>query len=121
MCLAANIIFVIHLLIVLFIVLTPFIGSQDMLFLNFMFMSGILLHWIGSDSTCCLTVLEQYLRGERDPEKTFAGKIMMPVYTFGNEKFVTQVALFLLMMLTLYKLDWSTLSKIKTVLFRMTS
>lgn len=121
MCLAANIIFVIHLFIILFVALTPFFGNQDMLFINFMFMSGVLLHWIGSDSTCCLTVLEQYLRGETDPEQTFMGKIMGPVYTFGNEKFITQLALFLLMMLTLYKLDWSTLSRIKSVLYRMTS
>jgi hypothetical protein len=118
---AANIIFVIHLLTVLFVVLTPFIGTQDAMFLDFMFMSGILVHWIGSDSTCCLTVLEQYLRGETDPEQTFMGKIMGPVYTFGNHKFVTQLGLFLLMMLTLYRLDGSTLSKIMTVWSRTTS
>jgi hypothetical protein len=121
MSIAANTIFVIHLLIVLFVFLTPFIGTQDAMFLNFMFMSAILMHWIGSDSTCCLTVLEQYLRDETDPEQTFMGKIMGPVYTFGNEKFLTQLGLFLLMMITLYRLDGSTLSKIRTVLSRVTS
>lgn len=118
---AANIIFLIHLLTVLFVVITPFTGIQDAMFLDFMFMSGILVHWIGSDSTCCLTVLEQYLRDETDPEQTFMGKIMGPVYTFGNQKFVTQLGLFLLMMITLYRLDGSTLSKIRTVLSRTTS
>ncbi len=117
----ANIVFLIHLFIVLFVALTPFIGTQDMMFLNFAFMFGILMHWIGSNSTCCLTVLEQYLRGETDPEQTFMGKIMGPVYTFGNEKFITQFGLFILMMITLYKLNWSTLSKIKTAWSQMTS
>lgn len=121
MSVAANIIFIIHLLTVVFVALTPFVGTQDAMFLNFIFMSGILVHWIGSDSTCCLTVLEQYLRGETDPEQTFMGKIMGPVYTFGNEKFVTQFGLFLLMMVTLYRLDGSTLSKIRTVWSQVTS
>ena len=117
----ANIVFVIHLLIVPFVALAPFVGTQDMLFMDFIFMSGVLVHWIGSDSTCCLTVLEQYLRGETDPKQTFMGKIMGPVYPFGNEKIATQLGLFLLMMITLYRLDGSTLVKIKTVLQQVAS
>lgn len=104
----ANMIFVIHLLIMLFVILVPFFGNQDLLFLNFAMMLGILVHWMGSDSTCCLTILEQKLRGESDPTKTFFGKVMMPVYTFGNDTLVTQIGLFVLLMVNLYKLDAST-------------
>ena len=118
---AANLIFLIHLAIVLFVVLAPFLGRQETILMNFVFMFGILLHWAGSDSTCCLTVLEQYLRGETDPSRTFFGRIMIPVYSFGNEKLVTQAGLMFLMLFSLYRLDTSTLSRIKSTLLRLTS
>jgi hypothetical protein len=58
-----------------------------------------------NDTTCALTLLEKVVRGETDDKRTFFGRVMGPVYSFGSEKLTTQIALFILIMITLYKLD----------------
>jgi hypothetical protein len=85
---AANIVRVIHILVVLFIVLTPFsislfpAGSLIpglLLMIEVIVLPFLILHWVLNDSTCCLTVLESHLRGI-PMEKTFMHSILDPVY-----------------------------------------
>ncbi len=99
----ANIIYVVHLVVLLFVVLAPFSSNQKVLTIEMALLFTILLHWITNNKVCCLTEFEKILRGESDDDNTFFGKIMGPVYTFGKDSIVPQVILFVLMMVTLYK------------------
>lgn len=99
----ANIIYVVHLVVLLFVVLAPFSSNQKVLTIEMALLFTILLHWITNNKVCCLTEFEKILRGESDDDNTFFGKIMGPVYTFGKDSILPQVILFVLMMVTLYK------------------
>lgn len=99
----ANIIYFVHLLLLLFVVFAPFSSNQKVLTIEMALLIAIMFHWITNNHVCCLTEFEKILRDETDDENTFFGKIMKPVYTFGKDSQVTQVALFILMMITLYK------------------
>jgi hypothetical protein len=100
-----DVILFIHLFILIFVLVIPFSGNQPLLLLNFALLMAIAFHWIMNDTTCALTLLEKVVRGETDDKRTFFGRVMGPVYSFGSEKLTTQVVLFILIMITLYKLD----------------
>lgn len=69
----------IHLLFVLFIVLTPFFGNEFMLTYHFIAIPFLVLHWITNNDTCALTLLESKVRGV-DDDQTFIGNIIKPIY-----------------------------------------
>jgi len=100
-----DLILYIHLFILIFVILVPFTNSQPLLLVNLALMGAIAFHWATNNTTCALTMLEKVLRGETDDTRTFFGRVMGPVYTTGKEKFTTQLGLFVLICLTLYKLD----------------
>jgi hypothetical protein len=100
-----DIILFIHLFILIFVLVIPFSGNQPLLLLNFALLMAIAFHWIMNDTTCALTLLEKVVRGETDDKRTFFGRVMGPVYSFGSEKLTTQIILFILIMITLYNLD----------------
>lgn len=75
----ADLIFLLHILIFLFVVLVPFIGSPLLVLLNLIFMIGILFHWVLGSDVCALTVLESYIRGQPMTE-TFFGRLFGPMY-----------------------------------------
>jgi len=114
----------IHLLIMLFIVATPFFGSEYYLSLHFLVVPFIMLHWITNQTVCALTELEKLIRGGCTSEETifgkivdpiyksesFMGRIIAPFYTFEDEETETLavwVGLTALWLITLYKL-WPT-------------
>lgn len=99
----ANIIYVIHLLTLAFVVLAPFSSNQKILTIEMALLITIMFHWITNNQVCCLTEFEKILRDETDDGNTFFGKIMGPVYSFGKDSQFTQVVLFILIMITLYK------------------
>lgn len=101
--LVADIIYIVHLLVLLFVIIAPFTSNQKVLTIEMALLITIMFHWITNNQVCCLTEFEKILRNEKDDGNTFFGKIMGPVYSFGKDSQVTQVILFVLMMITLYK------------------
>jgi len=97
----ANLIFLLHILIFLFVVLVPFIGPPLLILLNLIFMIGILFHWMLGSDVCALTVLESYLRGEPMTE-TFFGRLFGPMYRIDFK--TSKVLLLLLILLSIKKL-----------------
>ena len=71
----ADFIFGLHVLLFLFVVLTPFIGSPDLILIDLMLMVSVYFHWILRDNTCVLTVIEKTLRGTPDDKQTFFGQL----------------------------------------------
>lgn len=82
----ANFIKVIHFLLVVFIIATPFFGTPYMLSMHFLIVPFIMAHWITNQSVCALTEMEKFLRGKECDDETFFGKIVGPVYKFKTQK-----------------------------------
>ena len=85
----AYLVQVIHILIRIFIVATPFVGSEYMLTLHMVIIPFIMLHWATNQTVCALTEIEKIVRGGCLDTDTFFGQIMIPIYK--NESFVGNI------------------------------
>lgn len=82
-----NIITFLHVLLVIFVVITPFLNSNYFLFLHVIFIPFLVLHWICNDNTCVLTIIERELRKKihnKDDvdDECITCKLIEPVYDF---------------------------------------
>jgi hypothetical protein len=103
----ASFIKVIHFLLVVFIILTPFFGSPYMLTMHLVIVPFIMAHWLTNQSVCALTEMEKMLTGATCDEETFFGKIVGPVYKFrtqGEENMFLWTLLITLWFITFVKL-----------------
>jgi hypothetical protein len=80
----ADLIWILHMVLICFVVLVPFIGHPGLVLINLIFMIGIAFHWILNNNVCCLTEFESFLRGIDDRSETFFGKLIGPVYGLNN-------------------------------------
>ena len=99
----ADFIFGLHVLLLLFVVLTPFIGTPEWILIDLMLMVSIYLHWIVNDNTCALTVLEKTLRGTPDDKETFFGRLFGEMYTFGRDNKLSWAIIVVLMLVATYR------------------
>jgi hypothetical protein len=81
----ADFIFGLHVLALLFVIGTPFVGSPKWILIDLMFMTSIYIHWLLNDNTCALTVLEKCIRGTPEDKSTFFGRLFGEAYSFGKE------------------------------------
>ena len=80
-----NIIFVLHLLMLVAAVVVPmFVKDVRWLEMYSLFIPFVFFHWITNDDTCCLTQLEVYLTGQ-DKSKTFMSRVLDPVYNVSDD------------------------------------
>ena len=82
-----KIITLLHVLFVIFVVVTPFINSNYFLFIHSIFIPFLILHWICNDNTCVLTIIERKLRKEINKtdnvdDDCITCKLIEPVYDF---------------------------------------
>ena len=77
---------IVHILVRIFIVATPFLGDEYFLTLHLVIIPFIMLHWLTNQTVCALTEIERAVRGGCPADETFFGKIMNPIYM--NESFV---------------------------------
>lgn len=81
-----KIITLLHVMFVIFVLITPFFNSNYFLFIHFIFIPFLILHWICNDNTCVLTVVERKLRKEIykevDENDCITCKLIEPVYDF---------------------------------------
>ena len=90
MSILAGIIFVVHLLFVLWAIWAPFSGVDAMIILHVTAMGSVMLHWLLRDSTCCLTLLEAYVRGI-PPDQSFFYRLISPVYKQASDEVIRTV------------------------------
>lgn len=83
----ANIIFIIHLIFLIYMVVFPFITKDSFqLFFHAILLGFIMLHWLMNSDTCALTEIEFWFRktftnGFSDKRgDTFFGKLISPIY-----------------------------------------
>ena len=100
-----NIIFLVHLIILLTGILIPFVGQPRQLRAFSIIMVIIFFHWMMNDDTCALTQLEAKIAG-KDPSETFTSQIISPIYKLNNNKSkeLIKTIFFLLWMFTQWRL-----------------
>jgi len=104
--LLANVVFIFHCFVILFIVLTPFlIDIPAILILHITSAASLLIHWHTNSDVCSLTVLEGYLRGTNRTD-TFTHKFIGPLYNINTSDWSTIVhrITYILMFISIYKL-----------------
>lgn len=78
-----------HILFILFIVLTPFLGSNYLLMLHVVAVPFLLLHWVWNDNTCFLTTLERKIKSslygeEIKDDDCITCQLINPIYDVHN-------------------------------------
>ena len=99
--LLANIIALLHLILVIFVVSTPFLTDNPFILLFYSFIVfSIMFHWFTNNDACVLTLIESKLRNKKSNE-TFMGKLISPVYKVSS--FQIRLATLGLFLFALYK------------------
>ena len=82
----ANCIRLVHILLVLFVIVVPFIKAAKwpLLLIHFMTILTLFAHWIFNEDTCFLTLVESTLRGV-PLEYSFMYQIVSPIYKIQDE------------------------------------
>lgn len=75
----------IHIMLILFVVIVPFFGSNYLLLIHSIIVPFIILHWIVNDNTCVLSIMEMKIReklGNRDVDRNecFTCNLIDPIY-----------------------------------------
>jgi hypothetical protein len=86
--LISNLILLIHVILVLYIIVTPFTNFPLNNLLHCTLIVCILIHWLANDNTCCLTLLEKYFRKNCNSKDLFFQRLVGPVYQPRHDKFI---------------------------------
>ena len=103
----------IHILVILFIVIVPFMSSTYLLLLYVIIVPFIMIHWILNDNTCILTIIEKNIRQQvygtqPKKEECFTCQLIEPIYDFNKNYQSMSTAIYVitivLWLIAVYKL-----------------
>jgi uncharacterized protein YhhL (DUF1145 family) len=96
---------IVHILIIIFMVVAPFLDDPLLLFLHVAGGLTLLLHWYLNNDACCLTILESYLRGV-DVDKSISGQFIRPLYNIpqGEWNNIIKILTIILILISCAKL-----------------
>lgn len=77
---AANVIKLIHILFIVWFVITPFTSSEPALVMHLFTAPFLMLHWAMNADECSLTLMEMKLRGIEKCEHSFMWNVVSPIY-----------------------------------------
>lgn len=115
---------VLHFLLIVFILVTPFCGTEFMLSIHLIVIPMILLHWATNESICALTELEKWVSGKTDDDATFFGRLVGPVYKFrtrADETLFLWVLMIALWVMSFYKLKHNNFAYLRSEFDRFRS
>lgn len=101
----ANVIYLFHLMIILFVLLAPFQPFINLLLLHIVFSISLLVHWVGNSNDCSLTLLEQTLRDLPNKSQCFSHQFIAPIYDISQTDW-NKICYFLvisLMLVSIYR------------------
>jgi len=85
-----SIIFILHILFILLILLSPFSNNLQLLTLSIILIPFLFFHWLTNNNVCILTEIEKNLRDFKDKkeekENSFTYNLLNPIFTFNNNK-----------------------------------
>jgi len=101
----ANLIFIFHTIIVLFVLFAPFTKIPAILILHITFCICLLVHWYSSSNICSLSLMESKFRGLNYTE-TFTHKFISPIYDISESNWIIMCyyITFFVMFLSVYNL-----------------
>lgn len=101
----ANVIWLFHVGVVLFVMLAPFFNVPSALVLHVTFCITLLVHWNANSNVCSLSVLESKLRGI-DYTQSFTHQFIGPVYDVSSTDWsnIVWTATVVLMCVSAYRL-----------------
>jgi hypothetical protein len=101
----ADIIFVFHCLIILFVLFAPFTQIPAILIIHITFAICLLLHWYTNSNVCSLTVLEANLRGLPRTD-TFTHQFIGPIYDISSTDLsnIVHIITYIMMFISIYYL-----------------
>lgn len=101
----ADVIWLFHVVVVLFVLLAPLSNTPYILLLHFVFGLCLIVHWAANSNACSLTVMECQLRGV-PVTQSFSHKFIAPVYDISQTSWSTLVysVTIFTMIVSLYKL-----------------
>lgn len=75
----------IHIMLILFVVITPFFGNNYLLLLHLIIVPFVMMHWFVNDNTCVLSIIEMKIRekigyGYDNRTECFTCNIIDPIY-----------------------------------------
>lgn len=79
----AGLIYIVHVIVILFVVIAPFLNIPGLLTLHIVYTICLMTHWYFNNNICCLTVAEGYLRGIK-PSETFIHEFIKPMYDINE-------------------------------------
>ena len=89
--LALVIISILHIIVILFVLITPFTNYNYFLFMHAIIVPFIMLHWYLNNNTCSLTIAEKEIRkrmngGSKnvDDDECYTYKFIAPIYDFNK-------------------------------------
>lgn len=106
--LLADIISIVHILIVSFVILAPFSNILYILILHISFVICLLLHWNTNSNICSLSVFESKLRG-LDYTETYMHRVISPIYDISETELARwcYIIVILGMLISIYKIYMS--------------
>jgi hypothetical protein len=122
---------VLHLVVILFIVVTPLLNINYLLLLHIITIPFIMFHWILNNNTCALTIAEHIITEKItgkpvDPRESFMSNLINPVYDFAHNYkeldimlYIVVSILFLISLMKLIKKKLDGDIKTFTDLFRI--
>ena len=89
--LALVIITILHIIVILFVLITPFTNYNYFLFMHAIIVPFIMLHWYLNNNTCSLTIAEKEIRkrmngGNKNvvDDECYTYKFIAPIYDFNK-------------------------------------
>jgi len=104
--LLADLIFIFHCIVVIFIVFAPFLNIPSLLILHITSCVCLFVHWYTNSNICSLSIFEAHLRGLEYREDTFTHKFVAPIYDISLSEWsnIIWIITFILMCISIYKL-----------------
>lgn len=116
--LLANLIWIFHFLVVLFVIIAPFSNVPIILLLHATFSISLLVHWYTNNNICSLSLMESQLRG-LDYTESFTHRLISPIYDiskteWSNVSYIITLLLFTISAAKIYndprwKMAWESL------------
>jgi hypothetical protein len=112
----ANLIYIFHIFIILFVLFSPFTQVPVYLILHIVFGLSLIIHWKNNSNVCSLSLLESSLRGIPYTH-SFSHQFIGPVYDFSESEWasITYNITIILILISLYFLltspRWSIFNK----------
>jgi len=79
----ANMIYLFHVVVIVFVLLAPFSNIPAFLILHVTFSFSLIVHWYNNNNECSLTYMEAKLRG-LDRTESFTHKFISPLYDISK-------------------------------------